>query len=181
MSFNTILKQMRVLYFILILAWLGIGTCISKKQFCGDTAKPKVAVAPTKASNCDTSLDFSDGSLDVSSAKNFAFAASNSKLKFKPSAELTAALAEVATYLENNTSRVLLIEGLYMEDEVNNDDSYENLGLARADFIKNYLEKELGFVGDQLRIGSYITDNACFDTKKGVLRNGVAVSFGELN
>jgi len=65
-------------------------------------------------------------------------------------------MQKVADYLKANPGRNLTLTGLYKGDEAN-DSGFENLGLGRADAIKNYLIG-LGAPGSQLLTGGKVMD-----------------------
>ncbi len=177
---------MRVLYIILLIAWLILGYFMCKKYLCGDTATTTadkaaaVAVATTdsKVYDCVSSLSFIDieSDFNVVSDENFQFASSNADFN-ELSVELETNLDDVVDYLSDDAARKIQIKGCYTADEANNSE-YDNLGLARADNVKAYFIG-LGVSPDQIIKTSRLVQNDCISD--GVLSQGVAVAIGVPN
>lgn len=170
---------MKALYTLLWLAWLAFGTYICNKKFCGTAkAKPAAAAAPVKA-ECDVSLKFLDGDLDITTKTNFQFSGSKHLFKNKPDAGLVADLEKVAEYLAANPDRALQIEGLYLKVEKNSDPDSENVGEARANTIKTYLVQVLGMNSEQLMAGAKEVKRVCYNNKTRTVYKGANFVFGE--
>lgn len=96
----------------------------------------------TKVKPLGTSNSFvindANGSLNINSNDNFNFKASNFSVIKPISSNVNKAVDKLKRYLEENPSKSIEITGLYKSDELNNS-SYPNLGIARANSIKNYL------------------------------------------
>lgn len=85
-----------------------------------------------KFSLIDTNGDFS-----FESADNFNFNPSDYALITPVSAPLNDGIDKLSAYLENNPNKNVTITGLYTSQEKNNS-AYPNLGLARANAVKNH-------------------------------------------
>ena len=86
------------------------------------------------------------------------------------------AMDKVANYLKSNTERSLTITGIYDSLETNSHNLLPNLGLARADDVKSWLESKQ-VSSSQLEINSRYAENNCYtgDT----LRRGIEFAFGD--
>jgi len=175
---------MKIVWFILLLLWIAIGTMWSKKTFCGDKAKAKPAAsaaagAATTKSTCDFSLIFSDGdNLDITSKENFSFKPKSSRLNTDDlGSALISVLERVAGYLEENPDRALQVTGHYHKNE-GTPKNFDNLGLSRSAAIQKYLVNDLGISADQLISNSELVGKACFSKEKHI-KKGATMTFGE--
>lgn len=150
-----------IFFWILILIlWLIFGTWLCNRYICGFTG---AAAAPAAAAISEKVVDtvkkpaaavlgnwaYRDGNLRINNAEHFRFKNSN----FNPlprSANFNTDLSKTASYLKNNAGRSLLITGYYKQDEKNSS-ILDNLGLARANNVKNILSG-LGVSGSQMEI-----------------------------
>jgi len=102
---------------------------------------------PVVATPDPTSLPFSikgpDGNFAISSNDNFNFNVSNFDILTPLSEEVTGGIGELKAYFDTdgNENKILDITGLYDKDE-ENPSAYANLGIARANAIKNYLGEQ---------------------------------------
>lgn len=83
-------------------------------------------------------------------------------------------LQEIANYLKNNPTRSLSLTGLYAGSEINNTD-FENLGLGRANSIKDKLIA-LGAPAASFQLASLLSDDLSFNTD-GLMDGGVSWEF----
>jgi len=83
------------------------------------------------------SLVDANGDFSFESADNFNFNASNYALITPVSTALDGGIDQLSAYLKRNPNKNVTITGLYTSQEVNNS-AYPNLGLARANAVKNY-------------------------------------------
>lgn len=112
---------------------------------CGSFSKepPKTITEETPATVVTpkaTSFPFSiqgDG-LNYSTNDNYNFNRSASNFVQPLSTEVNTGISELKTYLEGNENQILNVTGYYTSDEENNS-AFPNLGLARANAIKNDL------------------------------------------
>ncbi len=153
------------IFFILLLIWMIIGYFLCRKFICA----PPIPV--------DTCGDWevSDGSHDIFDIdQNVHFRRSNFNHLTRYT-DVNAAIDKVANYLKNNNDRSLTITGLYDTLETNTHNLLPNLGLARADDVKSWLESKQ-VSSNQLDITSRISDN-CY--KGDTLRRGIELAFSD--
>lgn len=79
-----------------------------------------------------------DGSFALNAESNFNFKGSDYHFMTPVSDDLKKAVTNLQTYLKDNPSKRIQVVGHYTADEVNNS-AYPNLGLARANSVKNYM------------------------------------------
>ena len=77
------------------------------------------------------------GKVVIKENDNFNFSLSESKFLLPISDNLNKAISKSVSYFKNNPNAALSITGYYTNNEENNS-AYSNLGLARANAIKNY-------------------------------------------
>jgi len=92
-------------------------------------------------------------------------------------AGMQSALEQIAGHMKANPSRVLSLTGLYAANEENNT-QFDNLGLARANSIKEKLVA-LGVPQGAIQLLSRLQDDLSF--KDNVLEGGVNFEFGSNN
>ncbi|RLJ65402.1 OmpA family protein [Lacinutrix venerupis] len=95
--------------------------------------EPEVKIA-TK--NVFSAID-SKSSLEFNSSDNFNFKGSAFSLLEPVSDDLKVEIEKMSTYLNDNPGKAIDITGYYTSEE-NNTSAFPNLGLARANAIKNY-------------------------------------------
>ncbi|MFN8345146.1 MAG: OmpA family protein [Spirosomataceae bacterium] len=135
---------------ILLVGWIGGSTYwhICKiKQLCDGPAAviPEYVVPPLSIVD--------NGKLNLTSAMNFGFKKSVAEPNMT---NVKKELDSLAAYLKGNPGRKLTVTGLYSAAEQNTS-SFDNLGLARADAIRNYLV-QAGVPAGQLSIEGKQTD-----------------------
>jgi OmpA-OmpF porin, OOP family len=151
--------QNKTFWWVLLLLWCGGSTwwhVCKVKELC--TGAPVAAVTmpemPPAPSYIVPSLTISDGEhFSVSSAGNFGFKKSGVDANMnlvKPS------LDSLVVFLKKNPHKTTTIKGLYASTELN-PSKFTDLGLARADGIKQYLIKQ-GVLANQLQTASQLTD-----------------------
>lgn len=142
------------LAWILLIGWMGGSTYrhICKiKQLCDGPAEVS---APIATAYSIPPLSIVDGKkLNLSSALNFGFKKSMSEPNY---ANVKSELDSLAVYLKANPNRKLTITGLYSSIEQNTG-SFADLGLARAEALKQYLVQS-GVPGGQLATASKLAD-----------------------
>lgn len=97
-----------------------------------------------------------DGTFKVETLENFNFKKSNFSIAKPISTNISDALEKLKDYLLNNPSKYLDISGMYTSKEKNTS-NLENLGLARANSIKDYLVS-IGISADRINIKSELND-----------------------
>lgn len=139
----------KLTYLLGILATILIGTYFYWKLCCCNceeksSCKQKGKVEKTTKTpkgKALTSLPFSvkdvDGNLSLKVSDNFNFKTSSSDFVRPISTSLQTGVLKLKDYLMSNEGKSLSIKGFYTSTEKNNS-IYPNLGLARANAIKNY-------------------------------------------
>jgi len=79
-----------------------------------------------------------DGDFNIKINENFNFKTSNFSILEPLSADVTSGVGKLKDYLSENPLKDIDITGYYRSDETNNS-AYPNLGLARANSVKNYM------------------------------------------
>jgi len=155
------------IFFILLLLWMVLGYFLCKKFICSPTV-------PIVTDSCAV-WDVNDGKKDIFDINsNVHFVRSN--YKHLPNyTSVNEAMTKMASYLSANKDRALTITGLYNQDERNSHNLLPNLGLARADDIKSWLESK-NVNSDQIDINHRVTDASCY--KGDTLRRGVEFAIG---
>ncbi len=118
-------------------------------------------------------LSISDGDFTATAPNTFSFGFSGHEASI--SAESASALQQLAAYLSNNPTRQLSLAGLFGSFESNNS-GYDNLGIGRAETIK---QKLVGFGVDSENIltNGIRVDNDIFQNEK--MDGGVYFTFSE--
>lgn len=163
---------MRALLFLLTALWFIGGMYFCNKTFCKAGSKAKTAaVAPVGAAGggCDASLSVTSGDFTKRTKTNFEFKGGDISL-LNPKALSPDFLNGVRTFLTDTENSSLLVEGIYSNKETN-DTGKDNLGVARAMVIKDFLINNYKFNEDQVKIGS-MAERYCFDNKTNRLKNG---------
>lgn len=113
-------------------------TCCSE---CGATVKKepvKEAIIPAESTATSYPFAFSNGDYAFTENDNYNFNTSGSSILMPLSTKLEGGIASLKGFLGENASKVLNITGYYKSDETN-DSAFPNLGLARANAVKNHL------------------------------------------
>ncbi|WP_298504251.1 OmpA family protein [uncultured Maribacter sp.] len=113
-------------------------TCCSE---CGATVKKEPVnetVIPAKPTATSYPFAFSDGDYAYNDNDNYNFNASTSSILMPLSGKVEEGIASLKSFLGENASKVINITGYYKSDETN-DSAFPNLGLARANSVKNHL------------------------------------------
>lgn len=152
--FTSMSSGVKTLAWILLIGWIGGSTYwhICKiKQLCEGPA-----ASATVAAYAVPPLSIIDGEkLNLTSAMNFGFKKSIADPNY---ANVKKELDSLAAYLKSNPDRKVTITGLYSSVE-QNPTSFANLGLARADAIKQYLV-QAGVPSGQLSTAGKLVDLA---------------------
>lgn len=119
------------------LVWY-IGCCDCDNN---STCKTKASKEITTVKNTQGypfELKDKKGYLNYRSQDNFNFYENGAKIITPVATSLQTGVEDLKTYLSGNAARAVDVTGFYTSDEVNNS-PFPNLGLARANAIKNYL------------------------------------------
>ena len=151
------------IFFILLLIWMIIGYFLCRKFIC---------TPPIPIDTCGH-WDVDDGSHDIFDIDQNVHFRRSSFNHLTNDTNVNAAIDQVANYLKNNNDRFLTITGTYDTLENNSHNLLPNLGLARADDVKSWLESKQ-VSSNQLDITSRVSDN-CY--KGDTLRRGIEFAF----
>ncbi len=112
-------------------------TCCSECMASVEEEIPKEAVMPVAPEATSYPFAFSNGDYAYNSNDNFNFQNSSSSILMPLSANVEAGVNSLRGFLEENMGKVINITGYYTNDETN-DSAFPNLGLARANAVKNH-------------------------------------------
>jgi OOP family OmpA-OmpF porin len=125
---------------LLLLLWMAGSTwwhVCRIKQLCPDLSFPLTSDSTGAGSIAPPAI--SDGErFRLQLPGNFSFARSG---ELANTEALGSSFTELAAYLTNNTDRRLMVIGYYMADE-SKPAAFENLGLARAENVRQYLVEQ---------------------------------------
>jgi len=115
-------------------------TCCSS---CGtstveEPVKEAVTAAPVTPEATSNPFAFSDGDYAYNENDNYNFNVSSSSILMPISQKVTDGIASLKTFLADNAGKVINLTGYYKSDETNNS-AFPNLGMARANSVKNHL------------------------------------------
>ena len=130
---------------ILLFLWMGGSTwwhVCKIKQLCADDGQPVAVPADTTVYTTPPGADgftIADGNaFRLELPGNFSFAKSGANANMNA---LGSQMGSLVTYLKTHPDRTLDVRGYYMASETN-PTSFANLGLARAEGIKQYLVQQ---------------------------------------
>lgn len=113
-----------------------------KNKVCNHSKKEnnlKVAVPEIKnATKNDFTLTDAQGNFEIKMQDNLNFKMSNFLILKPISPNVTNGVIKLKNYLAENPLKTVQVTGYYKTDEINNS-AYPNLGLARANSVKNFL------------------------------------------
>ncbi|MEN1783929.1 MAG: OmpA family protein [Bacteroidota bacterium] len=162
---------------ILIGMWLHFTFC-SDCHLAIPPAEDTTEKAPIPVSEPDPTsfpIAVQDGDFEVDEASNFNFKLSANDFNLPVSAKVDTAVSQLKAHLLENPKKVLNITGLYKGSEENTT-AWPNLGLARANAIKNYLVGQ-GIPSSQTNTMGKLMDDMVPDTD--VLLGPVAYAISE--
>lgn len=126
------------------------GENIIKDQNQDNQKDVVVETTPPTPTNMGFTFKDPDGNFAYSSNDNFNFTISDFSPLTPISDKINSGIGELQNYLNDNSEKYLDITGLYTSDE-NNTSAFPNLGIARANAVKNYLSSK-GISSRQLNI-----------------------------
>jgi len=94
--------------------------------------------APVAPTNTSYPFALSGGDFDCNSDDNFNFNVSSSAILTPLATSVSDCIGSLNTFLNDNADKVVNVTGFYKSDETNNS-AFPNLGLARANAVKNHL------------------------------------------
>ncbi|MEP3208862.1 MAG: OmpA family protein [Maribacter sp.] len=114
-------------------------TCCSSCGAPVEKEPVKEAVTPAPVTPVATSYPFafSDGDYAYNENDNYNFNMSSSSILMPISSKVTDGIASLKTFLAENAGKVINLTGYYKSDETN-ESMFPNLGLARANAVKNH-------------------------------------------
>lgn len=177
-------------YLLGILLSIIIGTllycylcddCYCNQSREAETEETNIVVGPEviPATRNAFTISDTDGDFNIKINDNFNFKTSNFSILEPISTEVTSEVVKLKDYLIANPLKDIDITGYYRSDETNNS-AFPNLGLARANSVKNYLVGQ-GIPSKQIDTHGELNDDINPDdanTLFGPLKFGV-VTFEE--
>lgn len=136
-----------ITYLLLMLITILVGTYfyITCCSSCGTTTTAEVkdpmkekVVAPVTPQVTSYPFAFSDGDYAYNENDNYNFNVSSSSISMPLSQKVTDGVGSLKTFLAENATKVVNLTGYYKSDETNSS-AFPNLGLARANTVKNNL------------------------------------------
>lgn len=113
-------------------------TCCSECGKVSDSSGTIKVEAPILTEATSFPFAFADGTFEYNVNENFNFNNSSYTILEPLALKVTAGLPGLITFLSENKGKVLNITGYYKSDETNTS-AFPNLGIARANAVKNYL------------------------------------------
>jgi OmpA-OmpF porin, OOP family len=124
-----LLWLLTLLWFVLGIWWYSSSNCTS----CATEASAKI---DTQISTNLPGFSISDGNWNLSSSKNLRFGKSGNTPVL--GADITTLMDSLVLYVKANPTKKITVTGHYDPDE-KNETAFDNLGLARADALKQIL------------------------------------------
>lgn len=112
-------------------------TCCSECGMSSQKEPQKEVMAPVVPEATSYPFAFSDGDFTYSTNDNFNFNPSSSDILMPVSQGVEDGISRLKSFLGENANKVINITGYYKSDE-DNDSAFPNLGLGRANAVKNY-------------------------------------------
>ena len=171
-------KKTRYLFGILLT--IGVGTILMRSYCCTTSEEIPEKVVTVKPKPINTGFTIKDLSPNATfaytSTANFSFKPSDFNLHQPIPKGVTDGIQHVKTHLGNNTKKSIDITAFYTGSEVNTS-AFPNLGIARANSIKNYLSTQ-GIPSRQINIFGkenndlVITDSLYMDPVRYAISEG---------
>ena len=130
----TIILGTILYYFLCCSVCCGEESCKHKQDETKSVVTPEIKDATRNA----FMIKDANGDFNIEMNDNFNFKTSNFSILDPVSQSVENGVLKLKDYLLANPSKTVKITGYYKSDEVNNS-AYPNLGLARANSVKNYL------------------------------------------
>lgn len=143
---------------ILIGTFLYFTLCSDCQLATVENETTEKEIVPVKAPEPSSfPFAFKDGDYSYEVADNFNFDLSSGNFKLPVSMDINKGIDGLKSYLSDHSGKAITITGLYSADEDNNT-AWPNLGLARANAIKNYFVG-LGIPSEQTNTLGKLMDN----------------------
>lgn len=156
----------KALYLLGIVLTIIVGTvlyyflcckCCNKESCKQKTDKEVVAPEVKEITRNAFVITDANGDFKIEMNDNFNFKSSNFSILEPISSNVTSGVLKLKEYLLANSLKTVDILGFYKSDEVNNS-AFPNLGLARANAVKNYLVS-LGISSKQINTDGKLNDS----------------------
>lgn len=173
------------LYLLGIILTIVVGTYfyLSCCSYCGiitqkEAPKEKIVSKPPLPKTTSYPFDFSDGDFAYTTQDNFNFKTSTFDY-LEPVSEnvRNGILPGLKNHLTSNEQKVMNITGYYTSDE-HNSSAFPNLGLARANAVKNYFVSQ-EIPSSQINIGAKLMDDMVPD--KAIYKGPIGYSIEEVS
>ncbi len=115
-----------------------IGCCNCNESTCKTKGNTASTTAVAKTTHYPLSLKDSNGGLNYVSQDNFNFHQNDDQIILPVAAGVAGAVTKIKNYIHGDEKQEIDIIGLYKTTEENNT-AFPNLGIARANSVKNYL------------------------------------------
>ena len=120
-------------------------------------ALKEVTLAPTAPEVTSYPFAFSDGDYAYNENDNYNFKMSSSSILIPLSDNVSSGITSLKTFLTENSGKVVSVTGYYKGKE-DNTSAFPNLGLARANAVKNHLV-ENGIFSSQINTTGKLMDD----------------------
>lgn len=142
--FLTMTKTTTNLLLMLITILAGTYFYITCCSSCGTSVKEEpvkeAVAAPVTPEATSYPFAFSDSDYECDINDNYNFNMSSSEILLPLAGTVIDCIGRLKTFLADNAGKVINITGYYKSDEENNS-AYPNLGMARANAVKNHLDE----------------------------------------
>jgi OmpA-OmpF porin, OOP family len=146
-------------WLFLLLAWMALGTFLCYKYICKQKSESTSIQVPEsgKISKDLGIWELKDGNFGHKSKDFYRFGKSSSLALMPLGVELDQLNGALTTYVKGDEKKGLNVVGYYKSDETNDNTFYENLGLSRANSIKQILVN-LGVPAKQISTAAQLID-----------------------
>jgi OOP family OmpA-OmpF porin len=117
--------------------WLCCNCCNTESRMHKKAAEKTIVEEPSVRESTLNPFSIKDSNYAINSNDNFNFNNSSFKILEPVSEDLEKTVLGLKTYLDENASKRIATIGYYTNEETNKS-AYPNLGLARANAVKNY-------------------------------------------
>ncbi|MFK7981451.1 MAG: OmpA family protein [Saprospiraceae bacterium] len=167
--------EVLILSAVLFFWLLGLSVC--HNATCPDCQTAAAAVPTTNAASLSFGFKDKDLNFSTATADNLLFANGSCEYVTPLSTDLRNVFTKTVQHLENNTKRVLVLTGLYENGETNSCTDASDLGIARAEQIKELL---VGMGAPADRIVLEASEQRDLQDYKNMLAGGFDYMFKDL-
>lgn len=166
-------------WIILLILWILLGLWLCNKYICNTSIAAPITttekvVTPIEENNQWT---VRDGSAFNFNSPNYISFDKSGFAHLAYASGLDSKLAQLVSYLKNNSDRGVTVTGRYGEEETNNS-ILPTLGLARANDIKTWMQAQ-GVPAGQIEIADFLIPSP--KCNNNILEYGADFSFGEIS